>query len=138
MLQEKVNCILCTRNSHLTYTEQGQSSPQPILLSKIHFNIIFPTIPRYTLFSFPQVSPTKPRTYPSSLPYVLHDRSVSFRDLITRIITDEAYRSQSSSLCVQSPPLACYLISPRSKDLPQHPILEHLQPVSERPIFTPI
>ena len=53
--------------------------------SRTHFNIIFPSISRYTLFSFPQVSPAKPRTYPSSLPYVLHARSVSFLDLINRI-----------------------------------------------------
>jgi len=107
-------------------------------LSKIHFNIIFPSIPRYKLFSFPQVSPTKPRTYPSSLPFVLHDRSVSFRDLITRIIFHEAYRSQSSSLCVHTPPVPCYLICSRSKYLPQDPIFEHPQPVCERPSFTPI
>ena len=72
-------------------------------LSRIHFNIIFPSIPRYTLFSLPQVSPTKPRTYPSTLPYVLHARSVSFRDLITRIIFDEGYRSQSACSLLQSP-----------------------------------
>ena len=55
---------------------------------------------------------------------MLHIRSVSFPDLITRIF-DEAYRSQSSPLRVQSLLFSCYLIYPRSKDLPQHPFLEH-------------
>jgi len=34
-----------------------------------------------------------------------------FRDLITWIIFDGAHRSQSFSLCVQSPPVPCYPLS---------------------------
>jgi hypothetical protein len=43
---------------------------------------------------------------------------------------------------MQSSPLPCHLVSLRSKYSPQHPILEHPQPMflpqCQRPSFTPI
>jgi hypothetical protein len=59
--------------------------------------------------------------------------------LITRIIFGDEYRSLSSSLC--SLLHSCYLIPLRPKYPPQHPILEHPQPMflpqCDRPSFTP-
>ena len=44
-------------------------------------------------------------------------------------------------LIMQSPPLPSYLVTPKPKYLPQHPILKHPQPMflpqCERPSFTP-
>ena len=45
-------------------------------------------------------------------------------------------------LLMQLPPLPCYLVPPRPKYSPQHPILKHPQPTflpqCQRPSFTPI
>ena len=60
---------------------------------------------------------------------------------VSRTILGEKYRSLSSSLCsfLHSP---SYLVLPRPKYSPQHPILKHPQPAFlpqyKRPSFTPI
>jgi hypothetical protein len=61
--------------------------------------------------------------------------------LITQKIFGEQYRSLSSSL-YSFFPFPCYLIPPRPKYPPQHPILEDTQPIflppCERPSFAAI
>jgi len=52
-----------------------------------------------------------------------------FLYLVTLIIPREDYKSLGSSLCIFSPALF-YFFLVRSKHFPQHPILEHPQPVS--------
>ena len=62
-------------------------------------------------------------------------------DFITRTKLGEGYKLFSSSL-LQSPPFPRYLLPPRPKYSPQHPVLKHPQlpflPQCQRPSFTPI
>jgi hypothetical protein len=87
---------------------------------------------------FPHQNPvyTSPRPIRATCPAHLF-----FLDLITRTILGEQYRSLGSSLCSFSP-LSFYLVPPRPKYSPLHPILKHLQltflPQCKRPSFTPI
>ena len=97
--------------------------PNPLLEDP--FNITLPSVPGSSKQShFPQFSPPKP-----CMPLLSPERATCpahpiLLDFITWIIFGEECRSLSFSLCT-FPPLPHYLIPPRPKYPPQHPILKH-------------
>ena len=92
------------------------------------------------LVSFPQVYPPKPRTR-ISLPSALRAPPISFFSILSPAQYWVRSTDHSAPHYVLYP-LSCYLVPPRPKYSPQHPILKHPQPtylpLCQRPSFTPI
>ena len=85
--------------------------------------------------------PTKTLYNPSPHPYAPHAQSISFFS----ILSPAQYWVMSTSHLAPRyafSPLPCYLVLPRSKHSPQHPVIKHPQlpflPRCHRPSFTPI
>ena len=82
------------------YPEPDQSSPPPSYFLKIHFTIIFPSIPKpskwFLAFKTPHQNPvcTSPLTHTCHMPSLSHSS-----DLIASKMFGEENRSLSSSLC---------------------------------------
>ena len=92
------------------YPEPDQSSPCPIPLFKYHFNIIFPSAPRYSKWSLSLRSPHQ-NLYTPLLPPI-HAKFILLY-LIPRTIFGEQYRSLSSSLrSFLHSPVASSLLDP--------------------------
>jgi len=122
-----------------------QHPPLPPILLKIYFNIILPSMPRFSKWSlslnFPHQNPV--RTLSSAL-YVLYC-------YMPRQSHFPSFHHPSNIWCwlqvmklfiMQSSPFPCYLVPLRSKYIPQRSILKHSQPLFlphfERPSSTPI
>jgi len=125
------------------YPEPTRYSPYThSYILKIHLNIILPSTPespqrspfltfphQKTVYNFPLTHKCyMPRPSHSSRFY--HLKSIGWGEQIIQL------------LIMQLPPLLSYLVSPKPKYSPQHPILKHPQctflPQCERPRFTPI
>ena len=120
------------------YPEPDRSSPYTHFL-KMHLNIILTSIPGPSKWSLSLRFPSpKPCIHlsPKRATCLAH---LILLDLITRTIFGEQYRSLSYSCSLFS--LFCYLVPPRPKCSPQHPILKHTQPTylpqCEWPRFNP-
>ena len=125
------------------YPEPAQSSPYPIShFLKIHMNIIPPSTPVSSKFPpslrFPHQNPV----YASPLPHTCYMPIPSHSCRFDHP-NNTGWAVQIIRLHIMPlPPLPCYLIPPRPKYSPQHPILKNPQPMffpqRKRPSFTPI
>jgi len=124
---------------HFVAIPSFKSSPsQPISFLNPHFNIILP--PKLWCFNRPRFQgPKQTSVYISPLRQMCHlSRPPHSLRLSNRTELDEQYKSCRSSICsFLHPPVPL-----RSKHLPQHPILQRLQPMffpqRDRPSFTHI
>ena len=83
----------------------------PPYFLKIHFNIFIPSAPRSSKWSLSLRPPRQNPICKSLLTHTCRDHLI--RDLITRKISDETYRSYSSSLCsLLHSPVTLSLLSP--------------------------
>ena len=148
----KKNCPIL-RNPKINYRIHYSPPPVPVLIQinrsmphshflKIHFNITLPSIPRPSTWSlsfmFPHHSPVRISPLPHTC-YMPHPSHSSWFDSLN----NNRWGIQSIKLLFMQPtPLHCYLVPLRPKYLPQHPILEHPQPMTvprrDRPSFTPM
>ena len=125
------------------YPEPARSSPYPHIPLPEDPSYYFPHIYVlvYPMAAFPQVSPPKPCTQLSSLPFGLHDPPIWFFS----ILSPGQYWARTTAHWAPYYavfPLACYLISVWPTYSPQHPVLKHpgpaFLPQCERQSFTPI
>ena len=114
-------------------------TPTPYFL-KIHLNIILPSTPGSPKWSLSLRFPRQNPLYATSLPhtcYIPHP----FHSPRFYHPNNIGWGVQIIHLITQVPPLPCYLVPPRQKYFPEHPIL-HPQsaflPQCQRPSFTPI
>jgi len=118
-----------------------QSVPTSHFL-KIHFNIIFPSIPRSSKFSLTLKFPHHKRVCISSLSNTCHMPRPSHSSWFDHPNNISWAVQIINLLIMHSSPLFFYLVPHRPKYLPQHPILKHCQsmflPNCERPRFTSI
>jgi len=104
-----------------SYPEPGQSSPfLPSKFLKIHFTVSLIYAWVFLVVSFPQASPPKSRIRNFSPSYALHAPPISFFSFFFYL---------NVLWAVQIITLPCYLDLLRPKYLPQHPTLEHRQPM---------
>ena len=126
------------------YLEADQSSQLPNCILKIHFNVILPSSPKFSMWSLSlgtfhqnpvftsMVCHTCYLPRPSHSSRFDHPNNIWWAVQIIKL------------LVVLCSPLPCYLyfVTLRPSCLPQHPVLKHRQPVflphRKRPSFTPI
>ena len=124
------------------YPEPARSSPYPTFyFLKIYLNIILPSTPGFPKWFLSSRFPHQIPVYASPLPHMCYLPRPSHSSLIGHPKNIGWPVQIIQLLITQHTPLPCYLIPPRPKYSPQHPILKHSQrsclPQFQRPNFTP-
>ena len=108
---------------------------------KTHFNVIHPSMPRSSIWSFSLESVYQNPVCTSPVPRTFHVSRPSDSSLIWlpyHLLRSTEHKAPLHSVS----PLSCHLVPLKPKHLPQHPTLEHLQPIflrqCEWPSLTPI
>jgi len=123
------------------YPEPARSSPYPhTLLPEDHLNIILLSTPGSLMWFLPLRFTHQNPVYTSPLPHTRYMPRPSHSSLFYKPKNIWWGIQIIQLLNMQLPPLPCYLVLPRPKYSPWHPILKHPQPAflpqCQRPNFT--